>query len=127
MLSLLTAIFILMRIVFTNSLQIVCVVSSINVIAFCYVSISILSKIYSSNEVYLKKTMIPRETITQTLGQQRTVFTILSLICISIGILYIIYLARTVVNDIISIIAIFLSLMSDHIVKFFCMKHHKSI
>ena len=108
-----------LRVVLNNHVYITNVVASINVIAFWYVVYDILEKAQNKLMERISKDdkigELVRRKKKKYFKNRRMIFIFISFI---LGVLYIVVLANPIINDIISLGALFLSIESDYIYDF---------
>lgn len=109
--------------VFLDPFSIITVyVGVINAIALTYVVMDIATQIYTQIKRRIEETNLPKKTQCERLNRAKLVCGIPIVIVVIAGILYIVFWVSGIMNDIISIIALLLSLISDEIIVAFTNK-----
>lgn len=116
---LISVIFVYMRVAFHDSEHLTGMIAGINVIALCYVVISLLMGIFQAKVRRFRDMEILEETIRERQRRYRWISIVFSVLCVLCGIGYTLCLATGMVNDILSITALCLSLISGPLTECF--------
>ena len=113
---LISSLFIFLRVTLRTHQQIDHIVAGINVIALTYIVIDYIINAYKTYIRKLEHTQYPSQTIIERKRNTTIIAVLLSLGCLLTGILYFTLWANSLWNDILSIIALCLSLLSHDII-----------
>ena len=117
-LSIVIAIIILLRCVFNNSENLLYIVAGINIVAIVFVVYTIIEKVTNNIIDKIKKSSVPKEIIKREVEHARIKIWGWSLaINIIVIILYIFFWRSNLGNDIISILALGISILDNEIEK----------
>jgi len=117
-LSVVIAIIIFIRCVFDSIDELVYIVAGINIVAIVFVIYTIIEKIVENITRKIKESSVPKQIVKREITSTRLkVWGISCLINISLVLLYFLYWCSSLGNDIISILALGISVLDDEIVK----------